>query len=330
MKKIKIDFIDFWDLNKEDNAITNALKKRYNVEISNEPDYIFCSVFGYNHFKYNKAIKILVLGENLAPDFNLYDYAIGFYDIEFEDRYLKYNILLEKEIYEIIQKRKTNIKKLDRKFCAFVYGKSVCNPMRIHLFDKLNEYKKVDSGGLLKNNIGRKIGSKKIDKINFQKQYKFVIACENQQFPEYNTEKIFEAFASNAIPIYWGDPKIDEIYNEESFINCNKLKDLDEVLKVVKEIDNDDEKYIKMLEAPIFKDKDYYIKEQEKIEKFLFNIFDKEKENAKKVEFNKNYYSYKIYIKYFIINWFYDLHLKLLKIRKQIANKWRKKCEKSI
>ncbi len=330
MKTIKINFVDFWDLDKENNVITNVLKTRYNVEISTNPDYIFCSVFGYHHFEYSNVVKILVLGENLAPDFNLYDYAIGFYDIKYDDRYLKYNILLEKNIYDMIQNRKNIVNNKEKKFCGFVYGKSVCNPMRILLFDKLNEYKKVDSGGLLKNNIGRKIGNKKIDKINFQKQYKFVIACENQQFPEYNTEKIFEAFASNAIPIYWGDPKITEVYNEKSFINCNQFKTLDEVIAAVKEIDQDDEKYVKMLNEPIFKDEKYYEKQQENLKSFLYNIFDKEKSKAKKIEFSKNYYSYKIYIKYFVINWLYNMHLKILKLKKEIKYKWEKRRGKGV
>lgn len=315
MKTIKINFVDFWNIDKEDNVITNILKTRYNVEISNDPEYIFCSIFGYHHFKYNNAVKILVLGENLAPDFNLYDYAIGLYNMKFEDRYLKYNILLEKEVYDIIQNRKPITDIQNKKFCAFVYGKNMFNPMRIHILNKLNEYKKVDSGGYLKNNIGRKIGNKKIDKINFQKQYKFVVACENQQFPEYNTEKIFDAFASNAIPIYWGDPRICEIYNEKSFINCNDYENLDEVLKVVKEIDNDDEKYLKMVNQPIFKDQELFERQEEELKIFLYNIFDKDKKNAKKVEFNKNFYTHKIYKKYSIINWLYNIHFEFVKIK---------------
>lgn len=313
MKTIKINFIDFWNIDKENNMITNILKKKFDVKISKDPDYIFCSIFGNSHFKYKNAVKILVLGENMAPDFNLYDYAMGFYDIKYDDRYIKYNILLEEEIYNILNNR-GKIRKINKKFCAFVYGKSGFNPKRIEILNKINEYKKIDCGGKLRNNIGNKIGKRKIDKINFQKQYKFVIACENQQFPEYNTEKIFDAFASNAIPIYWGDPKIGEIYNEKAFINCNKYENLNEVLEKISEIDNDDEKYLEMVNQPIFKDQDYYMKQKRLLEKFLYNIFEKDIKDAKRVEFNKNYYSYKFYLKYFVVNWIYDLQLNIKKI----------------
>ena len=314
MKKIKIDFVDFWNLDKNNNEITNILKEKYKVEISNEPDYIFCSVFGNEHFKYKKAVKILVLGENIAPNFDLYDYAIGFYNIKYDDRYLKYNILLDEEMYDIIKKR-SKVNTVKDKFCAFVCRANYLNPKRVEILEKLNEYKRVDCGGILKNNIGRSIGSKKIDKINFQKQYKFVIACENQQFSEYNTEKIFEAFASNAIPIYWGDPKIGEIYNEKAFINCNNFNDLDEMLKKVSELDNDDEKYLDMLNQPIFKEDDYYEKQKENLKEFLYNIFEKDIECAKKVYFNKNYYIYKFYKKYLFVNTIQKYYLKIIKSR---------------
>ena len=324
MKKIKIDFIDFWDIDKENNIITNTLRSKYDVTISKEPDYIFCSVFGTNHFKYKNAIKILVIGENISPNFDLYDYVIGFYDIKYDDRYLKYNMLLEEDMYKIITKRKPENNE-SKKFCAFVYGAMKLSKKRIEILNKLNEYKKVDCGGKLKNNIARKIGRKKIDKINFQKQYKFVIACENQQFPEYNTEKLFDAFASNAVPIYWGDPKIGEIYNERAFINCNNFNNLDELLKVVKEIDNDDEKYRKMIMEPVFNDEDFFYKQNEKLKSFLYNIFDKELRDSKKVYFSKEFYVYRFYTKYSIINFGYNLRIKLVKIKKYIMKKLEKR-----
>ena len=45
MKKIKINFVDFWQgFDKENNNISNLLKKYYAVEISESPDYIFFCV----------------------------------------------------------------------------------------------------------------------------------------------------------------------------------------------------------------------------------------------------------------------------------------------
>ena len=50
MKKIKIDFVDFWDgFDKYNNFITDVLKTKYELIISEQPDYIFYSNFGFQH-----------------------------------------------------------------------------------------------------------------------------------------------------------------------------------------------------------------------------------------------------------------------------------------
>ena len=305
MKKIKIKFVDFWpSFNEEEYIFYKTLKKRYDVEISDNPDYVICSLFGSKHLKYNDKVKINVIGENIAPNFNLYDYAIGFYDIKFGDRYLKYNILFDEEMVEKAQNRRKNNGK---KFCCFVYSKNKLNKKRKEIFDKISEYKKVDSGGRYLNNIEYSIGPTLKDKIDFQKQYKFVIACENQSYSEYNTEKLLEAFSSDAIPIYWGDPKIDMIYNNKSFINCMNYKSLDEVLKKVIELDNDNEKYNEMLEQNVFNEEYNFEREKEKFEKFIYNIIEQKYEDSKRVEFKKGFYVYEYYKKYYLVEKIYDL-----------------------
>ena len=45
-KTIKINFKYFWkNFNQKDNFLTNLLRKKYNVEISDKPDYLFYSVY---------------------------------------------------------------------------------------------------------------------------------------------------------------------------------------------------------------------------------------------------------------------------------------------
>lgn len=315
MKKIEIDFIDFWPgFHKTDNIIYNFLKERYIVEISEKPQYIFCSLFGKKHLKYKNVVKILLVGENIAPDFNLYDYAIGFYDINFKDRYLRYNLLLDENMVNLINDRK---KEIHPKFCAFVYTKNKLNQIRKDIFFKLSEYKKVDSAGRYLNNIGKTIGKEKIDKIKFQKQYKFIIACENQSYPEYNTEKLLEAFASGGIPIYWGDPKICDIYNKEAFVNCNEFNNLEEVKNKVIELDNDDEKYLNMLGKPVFNQNYNFQHEKEKLYTFIENIFEQDYNKAKRVNLEKGYYIYEHYKIYFLTAYMYDKFLKLKQIIKK-------------
>lgn len=59
MKTIKINFTSFWpDFDPTNNIFINILKKRYIVEISDNPDILFFSCFGGRHRKHNKALKI--------------------------------------------------------------------------------------------------------------------------------------------------------------------------------------------------------------------------------------------------------------------------------
>lgn len=316
MRKITIDFVDFWSgFNKENNFIYNTLKKKYDVEISKNPEYVFCSLFGKEHIKYNKSIKILLIGENIAPDFNLYDYAIGFYDIKFDDRYLKYNILFDEKMVELALSREAKIKE---KFCAFVYSNGNLSSKRREIFEKLNEYKKVDSGGKYLNNIGGNIGKAKQDKINFQKQYKFIIACENQSFKGYNTEKLLEAFASGGIPIYWGDSEINKIYNSKAFINCSNYKTLDDLKEKIIELDNNNEEYLKYLKEPVFNKEFSFQKEKDNLEKFLDNIINKEYNDAKKVKMTKEYYIYNFYKPYLKLDY---VRGKLISVKMKVREK---------
>lgn len=74
MKKIKINFTDFWPgFDKTNNYFYNLLKEEFDIELSNHPDYLFFSIFGNEHQRYN-CKKIFYTGENVAPPL---DIAIG-------------------------------------------------------------------------------------------------------------------------------------------------------------------------------------------------------------------------------------------------------------
>ena len=53
-KKIKINFSDFWGgFNRTENYFYNLLKEKFDVEISNSPDYLFFSLFVNQHQQLN-------------------------------------------------------------------------------------------------------------------------------------------------------------------------------------------------------------------------------------------------------------------------------------
>ena len=287
MKTVKIDFIDFWsDLNKTDNYFYNILKKYYKVEISDHPDYVFCSYFSQKHFKYRDCVKILYMGENVIPDFNLYDYALGFHHITFEDRYLRlphYALYdKEKEIGPALRKHTHSDEYyLSKKhFCNRVVSNPDASGEREEMFDALCAFMKVDSGGRYGNNIGRPVK----DKIKFERHYRFTLAYENSSTPGYVTEKILQAFAGDTVPIYWGDPGIEEEFNPAAFINCMRYASVAEAVDAVKAVWEDDERYLAMMKAPMVLPGsigDKCLKE-DYADAFLRNIFDQELPAAKR------------------------------------------------
>lgn len=204
-KIIKVAFIDGvggWFIN----HIKANLSNKYEFIVdSKNPDYVFYSVFGTEHIKYD-CIRIFVTAENCRADFNFCDYAISFDYLEFEDRHLRYPYYLFCESFrKLVESNEDDSNEVDssltkRKFCSFVVSNGRANSIRSEIFDILSAYKKVDSGGKYKNNIGFRVENKH----NFLSSYKFNIACENSSTNGYITEKLFDAKIANTIPIYYG------------------------------------------------------------------------------------------------------------------------------
>ena len=67
---LKVKFVDM-PSEAIKNKTMSILRKHFDdvVECDN-PDYLFYSVFGYEHLKYD-CVRIEWLGENLRPDFNI-------------------------------------------------------------------------------------------------------------------------------------------------------------------------------------------------------------------------------------------------------------------
>lgn len=273
MKKIKIDFTDWWSgFDKTDNYFYNLLKEEFDVEISNNPDYLFFSLFGQNHQKYN-CKKIFYTGENIAPPLGYCDYSFSFDHLEDPKNYRLPHYLLYDGYYELALEKKIDESLAKRKFCNFVVSNGDCQ-VRNNFFTKLSKYKKIDSGGRFANNIGYAVP----DKRKFQSEYKFSIAFENNAYrPGYEwyiTEKPFEAMCSNSIPIYKGGSKISEDFNTESFVNVHDFSSENDVIEYIIELDNNDDKYMNLLRQPWFNNNQ--IPDNNKIDNiksFLYKIF---------------------------------------------------------
>ena len=175
MRKIKIDFADFWKgFDKKDNYFWHLLSKRFDLELTDQLDFLIYSAYGKMHRKYH-CVKIYYTSEKVRPDLWECDFAISF-DYGNSERHFRLPLYV---LYDDITKL-THSKDIETiilsksKFCNFLYSNSGA-PERIDFFHKLSKYKKVDSGGRVLNNLGYSVQ----DKLTFIKDYKFTRAFEN-------------------------------------------------------------------------------------------------------------------------------------------------------
>ncbi len=265
MKKIRIDFCDFWPgFPKETNYFTKTLRTRYDIEITDQPDLLIFSNYGYQHRLYT-CPRIFYTAESALPPWRECDYALTFHYLD-DPRYLRLPLYVPwadlddlscvpplhrrpmppSESPEQVLARKT-------KFCAFVVGNTHRNTQkRIDFFLRLSRYKQVDSGGRALNNIGGPIPGGLVAKQNFLRPYKFNICFENKSIPGYTTEKIYEAMLARCIPIYWGSPRINEEFNPKSFLNYFDFPNEEALVERITEIDKNPGLYLEYLRQPVF------------------------------------------------------------------------------
>ncbi len=288
MKKIKVKFVNQWT---SDNSpapcsiIKDCIYRNFEVEIDDEnPDYIISQGFLKESLgKYSDKVILFETGEAIVPDFNLVDYAIGYDPIIYNDRYIQF------PYHYWFWNEKTKQLTMDQclkksKFCNFIYSNSKANPIRDKFFHFLNQYKKVDSYGKHLNNMEmpptRGEPNWQQLKSKLLEEYKFTIAFENSNHSGYMTEKLSDAFDAQTIPIYFGDPNANNIFNKDSFIQIKSENDFSVALEKIKEIDLNEQKMLDIINKN--KMNIDLSKRRKEVEKFIVKIFNQPVEYARK------------------------------------------------
>lgn len=282
-KKLKIKFVDFAPgVDVTTQLYYRLISARFDIELSDTPDYVFSGGLGGGHFAYPNAVTILRLAENDCPNFSEWDYATGFDSLAFGDRYLRVPLFAywTTEFYPLVNRKKsmTDEELLNRKFCSFVVSNATfADPIRRKFFERLSKYKKVDSGGRWLNNVGGPVK----DKLEFCRGYKFNIAFENSAYDGYTTEKIMEAYAAESVPIYFGNPTIETDFRLESMVRVKDESDIERAVEEVIRLDNDDSAYLAKCRERCFAVPDPMVYERE-LEAFLVHIFEQPLEQARR------------------------------------------------
>lgn len=291
MKTVKLNFAGInEDFDKENNTICYHLKRSgYKVEISDDPDYLVCDVWLNQPFEYcgKPQVRIMVSGENYIPDFNLIDYAISPYPIMLGDRHFhRPGCAFSGDRWHSLAKKNRNYSReiLNSKeyFANFITGHESEFNIRGDFFKRLCEYKRVESVGTYLNNMpnGETVNWLNSSKSDFQRKCKFTLCFESTLHYGFVTEKLTDAFFADTIPVYYGSSAAADIFNKDAFINVADYDSFEAAIEKIIELDQDDEKYLRMLSQPILLDSEYPQKLDEALGNFICHIFEQPLEKA--------------------------------------------------
>lgn len=250
MQTIKINFGYFWpDFDPADNYFTRLLSKKYHVVLSEDPDLFFFThpYNGKRDYLHTKCHRVFIGWENARADWNCCDYVLDSDFYTNNPRHKRWPIWAGWDTSKLLQPKNIELFLQKKKFACMVVSNAKAKE-RIAFFHELSKYKQVDSGGRYLNNIGGPVA----DKMEFIKDYKFVISFENSSYPGYTTEKLIEPMLVNSIPVYWGNTEVGRDFNTSSFIHVNQYASYKETIDLLIELDNNDEKYMQLAMQPWF------------------------------------------------------------------------------
>jgi len=134
-----------------------------------------------------------------------------------------------------------------KKFCVAFIGKAY--PFRMQAIAALSAIGKVDVYGGIARNANQKAAFAKFETAQ---EYKFVFAFENDLFPGYVTEKAPEAWATGAVPLYWGSDPAGYL-NQDAMINLANYQNLDSFTERVGQVARNPKLWSSIANQPILK-----------------------------------------------------------------------------
>lgn len=228
------------------------------IELGNfeESDILLETIFENNTYLYAKkwSYSFLFSGESRLNKFHK-DYTCILYGQKNHDNIINVPLFIPM-LYcanniDKINQSKTITKIPNKNICAIISNSA--GKERNFFLEKLEKIISVHYAGNYKNNIPViKEQYNTQEFIDFVSQYKFIISMENSREETYITEKILHGFNAETIPVYWGSLNVCDYFNEERFLNISDINDADIFINKIVEIINDDNKYLEIVNKPIY------------------------------------------------------------------------------
>ena len=172
--------------------------------------------------KKSNVLNVWYTGENIRPPSSYnWDLLLTFETDRYfiNEEYLPFwatNLGTSIEEAKIRQKKllqQRNVSKQNKKFACAIIGNP--HPIRMQIIDEVMKIGEVECFGSA---FGKKVKDKELVLSNFN----FNICFENDLYPGYVTEKVFDSWNSYCIPIWWGVDPLGYI-NQDAVIDFAKL-----------------------------------------------------------------------------------------------------------
>lgn len=141
-----------------------------------------------------------------------------------------------------------------KKVCAVISSDGGPGQFRNRFIDELmRRGVHVDMGGKHRNNIGYTVPGSYDEQpiLDFQRQYRVVLALENTLGDHYITEKVVNPLRAGTIPAYYGSKHVTNYINSSRFVHIDP-DNIDTAVLEIQRLCDDDEYWLHMVNQPCF------------------------------------------------------------------------------
>ena len=236
---------------------TSLLTPHFEILWEDPAEFVIYSHISQSH-RLQNGVKIYWSQELYGPDWKECDYAMVPHKVDDPRAYYLPIYAFDQQLEPLIRTSVPDPDKIRAEkphFCSLLcaYADRTTRK-RQEFFHILNRRRRVDSAGPALNNTGFRIpkDNRYQRKVDWIRNYRFNLAFENRYRPGWTTEKLVDPLHVHTIPIHWGDPRVKEDFNPDSFICADDFRSLEELADYVLHVDDTPDLYARYVQAPPF------------------------------------------------------------------------------